>query len=221
MKIFISDFHISSPLFQKENEIMEIISRPGVSEVYLLGDILDTWEEDPYDTKINKKEFISFLNTCGKVVVMLKGNHDPDLKTMRYIFTGFPVLYQHEMELFGKKTILVHGDEFDSSTILTRLVFPIHFLLSRTGVNMKCFFREGYHKFLVGKNNASKDELVFKNEKKLFEKYSKDYDLIISGHTHVAKLVRTGNGDYANCGSTICEPSYLVAENNTLRIERF
>jgi UDP-2,3-diacylglucosamine pyrophosphatase LpxH len=221
MKIFISDFHISSPLFQKENEIMEIISRPEVSEVYLLGDILDTWEEDPYDTKVNKKEFISFLNECGKVKVMLKGNHDPDLKTMRDIFTGFPVLEKYEMELFGKKTILVHGDEFDSSTILTRIVFPMHFILSRTGVNMKGYFRTLYHKLLVFKNDSDKNSLVFKNEKKLFEKYSKDYDLIISGHTHVAKLVRSLEGDYANTGSVIYEPSYLEAYKNTILLKRF
>ena len=221
MKIFMSDLHISSPLFQKENEVMEIINNPEVSEVYLLGDILDTWEENPYDTKVNKRNIIDFLNNCGKVVVMLKGNHDPDLKTMRDIFTGFPVVEKYEMELFGRKTILVHGDEFDSSTIITRLIFPAHYIFERMGVNMKGYFRTLYHKLLVFKNDSDKNSLVFKNEQKLFDKYTKDYDLVIAGHTHVAKLVRTPEGDYVNSGCVVYNPSYLEAYKNTLVLKRF
>ena len=103
MKIFISDLHISSPLFKKDKEIINLINTKEVEEVFILGDILDTWEEDPYRTMENKKDFIYEINQCDKIKVMLIGNHDPEINIMKEIFTNTIVTDKYDMELFGKR----------------------------------------------------------------------------------------------------------------------
>jgi len=221
MKIFISDLHIGSPLFKMEKEIVDLFNDTEVKEIYILGDLLDTWEESPYKTAEKKKDFIYELNQCGKIKVILRGNHDPETSVMKEIFTNAVIMDRHIMTLFGKKAVLVHGDEFDNSVAWTRYLFFTHYLAERVGINMKGFFRNSYHKFLLFKNDLPKNSLVLNAEKLLIEKYSENFSLIICGHTHLAKLVRSGSMDYVNCGCVIYRPNYVVADKNTIILKRF
>jgi len=221
MKVFISDLHISSPLFKKEKEVVDLFNDPKVKEIYILGDLLDTWEQDPYKTAEKKKDFIYELNQCGKISVILRGNHDPKISVMKEIFTNTVILDQHTMTLFGKKAILTHGHSFDDYITKSKPLFFIHYVGERVGLNLKGFFRHNYYSFVRFIKDAPKNSLVLEVEKAIVEKYSKDFNLIICGHTHVPKLVRLKEVDYVNCGCVVYKPTYAVADKNTIIVKRF
>ena len=220
MKIFISDLHISSPLFKKDKEIINLINTKEVEEVFILGDILDTWEEDPYRTMENKKDFIYEINQCGKIKVMLIGNHDPEIDIMKEIFPNILITDKHIMYLFGKKIIIVHGDEFDISSSYLKYFFFFHYIGERLGMNIKGYCRNIYYNNLLKKTGLTNDDIVIDIEKKSVAFYTGDFDLVICGHTHIPKIVKTESIIYANCGSCISTPSYIRADNNILSLIR-
>lgn len=220
MKIFISDLHISSPLFKKDKEIINLINTKEVEEVFILGDILDTWEEDPYRTMENKKDFIYEINQCDKIKVMLIGNHDPEINIMKEIFTNTIVTDKYDMELFGKKVNIVHGHEFDISNSYLKYFFFLHYIGERLGMNIKGYARNIYYNNLLKKTGLTNDSIVIDIEKKLVARYTSVVDLVICGHTHIPKIVKTDSIIYANCGSCISEPSYIRADKNMLSLIR-
>lgn len=221
MKIFISDLHISSPLFEKGPAVIELFNDPKVESIFILGDLFDTWEEKLEKTLEKHADLINVINNSPKTEVILKGNHDPDTEVMRDIFPNVFVADSYFTDLFGKDAILVHGDEFDGTDIWGRILFPGQYILERLGLNVKQFVRDNVYRFLRWKNNVDKQSLVFNMEKELVKKYAGDFDLIIAGHLHLPKIVETPDIVYANCGALIGKKStYLIADKNTLTLER-
>lgn len=221
MKIAISDFHIGSPLFKMQDHIIELFNRPEVEEVYILGDIIDTWEGDVDKIVEDNKEFITFLNECNKVKVMLRGNHDPDMETFKKIFYNLPVLEKYETEVMGKRIVMVHGNEFDSTLSWMDDLFIIHYYLQRVGINIKLLSVRASHWICRKLQGLGKSDLVFESEKELFENYTKDYDIVIAGHTHIPKLYKNEKGTYMNCGCIISRPSYIEIDSGVARKKRF
>jgi UDP-2,3-diacylglucosamine hydrolase len=220
MKILMSDLHMSSPLFKLDREIIDLYNDTNVESVYILGDIFDVWEGCLSKTLEKRKDLIDKINNSGKTVVILKGNHDPDIDRLKEIFNNVFVAKSHTIELFGKKTLLVHGDEFDGTEFWGKLLFTFQWPLERIGFNSKAWLREKIYKYKLWKTGLTNNSLVFDMEKKLVEKYGKDYNLIIAGHTHLTKLVKLDRVTYANTGNMLYNPSYLVADGNTLMIKR-
>lgn len=222
MKIFISDLHISSPLFKVSQQVIDLFNDPRVESVYILGDFFDTWEEKIEKTLDRHSTLINRINKSDKVEVIIKGNHDPDLETLRDIFPNVYVTDSYFTELFGKETLIVHGDEFDGTEFWGKLLFPPAWLLERVvRWNSKAFLRKLIYKNLLWRKKADHNSLVLKMEKQLVDKYSKDFDIIIAGHSHISKIVNTVGATYANAGTLLHNPTYLVADNNTLMIKRF
>jgi UDP-2,3-diacylglucosamine pyrophosphatase LpxH len=221
MKLFISDLHISSPLFNKEVEIIELFNSSYIEDIYILGDVLDYWQENPDKTVFKNKDLIDTINNCGKVRVIIKGNHDPDIEKMREIFYNIPVLYKLEIELFGKRTILIHGDETDTSVRWAQFLSVFQYPFECIGLNPKAWLRNTIHKISMKRQKLSYNSLVFEAEKKLYERYCEDYKIIISGHTHLSKVIRLPKADYLNCGCILYNPSYLLADSNIIALKRF
>jgi UDP-2,3-diacylglucosamine pyrophosphatase LpxH len=216
-----SDLHISSPLFKKDREVIELFNDPKVESIYILGDLFDTWEEKVEKTVSKKKELINVINESGKTEVILKGNHDPDIEVMKDIFDKVFISDSYFTELFGKETILVHGDEFDGNEFWGKLLFPPAWLAERLLCwNSKAWLRNLIYRNLLWRKKAEHNSLVLKMEKMLVEKYGSEFDLIIAGHTHITKLVQEGKTYFANTGTLLHNPSYLIAEDNTMRIKR-
>jgi UDP-2,3-diacylglucosamine pyrophosphatase LpxH len=216
--IFLSDLHISSPLFKLESQIIDIYEDNRVKEVYILGDLFDTWEQNPYKTVIKRQRLIDVINNSGKTKIIIKGNHDPSIAYMGYVFSNVPVCDSYVMTLFDKKTILIHGDKEDSYLVMGNMFFPVHYVLQRVGINIKGFTRGLKYK-LLKLLRRDVNGLVSPNEKKIVQVYGDKYELIIAGHTHVSKIIELNNCIYANCGCLVSKPSYLVADDGYLYIE--
>ena len=220
MKIFVSDLHVGSPLFRDGKRLIELFNDPKVEEIYILGDVLDVWHKDVTTiTRLNAL-FIDAINSCSKIKVILKGNHDPDIDTMRSVFYNTIVTDKFEMDLFGKKAILIHGDEFDKRAYRRDVYFKIHKFFSKYEINLKAFVRNIVYSYAMFKKGLSNNDLVLQGEIDVFNKYSRDYDIIVMGHSHLPKMVRKKDADYLNCGCIVYKPTYLAAEKNTIFLKR-
>lgn len=215
-----SDLHISSPLFKKEKEVIELYNDPKVESVYILGDLFDTWEECLNKTLRKKAALIDVINNSGKTEVIIKGNHDPDVGKLREIFDKVFITDSYFTEFFGKQTILVHGDEFDGNEFWGRVLFTFQWPLERIGLNSKAWLRNIIYKNLLWRRKAEHNSLVLKMEKLLVEKYGSEFEIIIAGHTHITKMVREGKITFINTGTMLHNPSYIIAEDNVMKIKR-
>jgi len=66
MKIlFLSDFHLGSPLFESENEILSLLN-DDYDMVFLLGDTIDTWEDDLWSIVTKNNVLLRKLNSLPK-----------------------------------------------------------------------------------------------------------------------------------------------------------
>ena len=115
---------------------------------------------------------------------------------------------------------MVHGDEFDGNEFWGRVLFTLQWPIERVGFNSKAWLRNLIYRNLLWRKNADHNSLVLEMEKKLVEKYGDQFDIIMAGHTHIAKIVKADKAVYANPGCMIYKPSYMVAEGNTLMIKR-
>jgi UDP-2,3-diacylglucosamine pyrophosphatase LpxH len=223
MDIVISDLHISNPLFNKvlESKTLKLLEHNSVDNIYILGDLFDVWEEN-YNKTIDKhKDLINVINTSNKIKVLIKGNHDPDINVLKSIFPNIYIADSFETSIFNKSTVMLHGDQFDTTESFGKILFPINWLSERIiGFNAKSWLRTIVYKNMLYRNNISNSSIILDMEKGLVETYSELYYLIISGHSHISKIVRLSNGLYANGGSIIDSQSYLSLDKNTVRIRR-
>jgi len=215
-KLFISDFHLGSPLFLKERQTTQLFNCSNYKEIYIIGDIIDTWENDV--SKIIKQydSLIRIINNSPAKVSIIQGNHDPSIDKLKFIFHSCDVVVNKEIDLDGKKVIMIHGDEFDAVVVkylwMTKLWFPIHWVLERMGINVKGYLRELFHSISAKKQHKHYNDIVSAVEREAVKKYS-DYDIIIMGHTHLSKLVYTSKPIYINTGSLIHDPCCIEYDN--------
>jgi metallophosphoesterase superfamily enzyme len=207
---------MGSPLFKYEQSIIDLIKNPKVASVYILGDVFDTWEHSIRRTVRRRKKLIDVINECGKVEVILKGNHDPDIDTLKKVFPKVYVTDIYETELFKKSVVMLHGHQFDSSIDMGKVLFPIQFIAERFGFNSKAWLRHALYSFDLWRKKANNNSIVLPIEEKIVENYIGKYDIIMSGHTHIGKLVQEKDFIYANSGNMIYKPKYLIAEKNLL-----
>jgi predicted phosphodiesterase len=139
---------------------------------------------------------------------------------MKQVFYNVPIILKYETEFLGKKVIMIHGDEFDSDLGWMTKLFFIHFILQRIGINIKAWFLSIAHKVIRFIKGLKKNDLVFDAEKRIFNGYKKDYDVIIAGHTHVAKLYKDAQCVYMNCGCIISKPGYIEIDGGVAKIKR-
>jgi len=215
-KLFISDFHLGSPLFKKEKQIIQLFNCNDYKEIYILGDIIDTWEDDLNNITEQYRLLIIAINNSPAKVFIIKGNHDPDIQKLKFIFHSCEVVDKIEIELNDTKVIMIHGDEFDDVIIkymwVAKLWFPFHWLLERIGINIKGYLRELFHSISMKKDHKYYNDIVTETEERAVKKY-KDYSILIMGHTHLSKRVYISKPIYINTGSLIHDPCCIEYDN--------
>ena len=221
MKLFISDFHLGSPLFDKMEKVLELFNSPDIDEIYLLGDIFDDWEMDPLESFYQYESFFTFLNFTDKRVVVLQGNHDPSLEFMKEVFFNVPVLVRMDLNFAGRRVTLTHGHEVDETTWIGRKIFFLHYWAQRwLKVDLKDGIRDMWHDFLMKVHGYKNAHLVLGMEKKLYERYKNDCEILICGHTHELKVVALEGLMYVNTGNVIKNGEYMLAYNTIIKSGR-
>jgi UDP-2,3-diacylglucosamine pyrophosphatase LpxH len=208
--LFISDFHLGSPLFKNEFAIYDLVTKGNFEHIYVIGDVIDTWENDTSKIVNKYKNFLKLFDHTN--VTIVKGNHDPDIATLKKIFPAAEIVMSKVIPDIG---IVIHGDEFDKLVTkyswVAKIFYPVHWLLQRFGINIKAFFREMYNSISAKRNSPYYPELVSDIEIKLKEKYL-PYGYVFCGHTHEPKFFE----NYVNCGDWIHNKSYVIYDNGKI-----
>ena len=226
--LILSDIHMGSPLFNSQHKILDLLS-DTYKDIFLIGDIIDIWEQNLNKTLEYYDPLISAINQKAKEcpVTIIKGNHDPDFLTLKRIFKQCIVKEQYAY-IPEKKIMLMHGDEFDyfinDYSCLASFLYKIHQFVSKYfEFNLREHFRYLFYSIASKKDKNYFKDLVLRIEKETIKKYGSDYKTIIMGHTHLPKITfypETGpiwRNRYVNCGDWVFNNSYVIYCNTTDR----
>ncbi len=220
MKLFISDLHLGSPLFDKSFELIKLFRREDIDEIYLVGDIFDSWEMDPLEGFYIYESLVTEINFINKPVFILKGNHDPNIDVLKEIFFNVSILKSIELELCGKNVLITHGHEACTDSKIAHKLFFIQYYSQRLlKWNPKATLRDVWVKWLLFKDGLNENSIILKIEKEIFDFYRGKYDVIICGHTHVPKIVYNKELTYVNTGCIIHKPTYLLVDGCSFLLE--
>jgi len=212
MELYMSDLHLGSPLFKSKYEILNLLNR-DFEKVVIVGDLFDTWE-DSFDAIIDKnKEIVSKIQQLSNLVI-IKGNHDPDIDRLKEVFPNAEVCKNHD---FGR-VVFIHGHEFDSIVTkyswVAKILFPIHWVLERFNLNLKGYLVRLFHSIAAKKNKKYYNSLVLNIEQEAIKKYRDKFNTIIMGHTHLPKHFTTEGIRYINLGNLLHHKTYCIYNNN-------
>jgi len=224
MDLLISDIHLGSPLFDLEEQLISLLSDDKYKRVFIIGDLIDSWEKDLTEIIEENKRVIDCINESKKFIMIIKGNHDPSIDMLKGIFPGRSIYLNYSIDFGNKTAILTHGHEFNfmitKTLSLTKLLFPFQWASERLGFNLNGKLRDLYHSVASKMQHKKYNELVFGIEKKAAERYS-EYDVIIMGHTHKEKLVKLSPTKYyVNTGSFVHWPVYTEFVNDSFVTKR-
>lgn len=234
MKLLIlSDLHIkgpSDPLYPAFLEILRSRLESG-DRLIMAGDIFDLFVGgknvflDPYREYF---EALRQLDLLGVAVDYIEGNHDFHLRSAYQDFHHFRLHpNQIQMELSGKKFLVVHGDTIDRndygyrglrlflrSPVMKILiqVSPGRFLqaLGQKSSRLSRFF----HPQLEQQSDFSERDLLRRKYRNFAaEKVSDGFDFVVAGHCHDRDEMRFQvdgrQGQYINIGYPKVHRSYL------------
>ena len=112
---FISDLHLCQERPQTTQRFVDYLDalNANVSDLYILGDLFDSWVGDDDPTPPNQliKDKLKRLTDHGVNVHFLAGNRDFLIGQKFFDDTHVHCLEdEHIIDLFGVKTLLMHGD---------------------------------------------------------------------------------------------------------------
>ena len=205
--LLLSDLHLGSPLSDCDKEIINLINNPKFELIYIVGDLIDEWEANPIKIVGDHQDLIDTIKNSPDRVKIVMGNHDPDIVFMSSLFEGNGVADHFSVE----GIMIIHGHQFDymvkNYEWMYRLVFPIHWVLERLGINVKGFLAEVIHSIAAKKQKKYYDDLVMAIEKEAVKEYGM-FQHVVMGHTHLGKIA-DGDTTYVNCGSMTHDKTYV------------
>lgn len=217
--LFISDFHLGSPLFSHEDDLIEILTN-RYDKVFLVGDIIDVEEDSVYNTVNEYRVLIDTINYIDNLII-IKGNHDPSIDVLKKVFPK-AVVTKKRIEHFG---VVIHGHEFDKflGTFLYKPSFLLFYMFERLGINTKMIIRRAYARILSFVKRKPIDDLLFHYEIGAVKQYCGYFKNIIMGHSHMPKIVDMGRCKYTgckyiNCGDWICNRTYVEYEDGKFKL---
>jgi UDP-2,3-diacylglucosamine pyrophosphatase LpxH len=222
--LFLSDIHLGSNLFNLEDGLIELLNN-DYENIYILGDLIDTWEMSISEILYRYKRIINFIRSKRRIEIIL-GNHDPEYEIMKEIFPKTKIYKEeHKIKINGYNIIMIHGDKFDS--LLTPYLFIMNHILKYiyniTDKKLKKNFRDNLRNLYYKAKYQNYTYNIISNMERYTINYYRDklkYDVLIMGHTHLAKVVHTPFFKYMNCGCIIYNPCFLQYENEKFELIR-
>lgn len=235
---FASDFHLTLDTKERERQIVKWLDtiKIDAEAIYLVGDVFDFWFE--YKTVV-PKGYIRFLGKLAELrdlnipIYFFTGNHD--MWMFRYFEEelGIPIYRKPIVrEIKGKTFFIGHGDGLgpgDYNYKRLKKVFsnPLcQWLFERLhpnfGVGLASFMSESSrkHKSDTGYTTKEKEWLYAYAVKK---SETVDVDYFVFGHRHIPMNLQLPNGKtrYVNLGEWFNRRSYLVVDDNDVKIQFF
>ncbi len=239
---FASDFHLGIPdkatSLERERRICSWLEKikKDAAQLYLVGDIFDTWFE--YKNVV-PKGFTRFMGKLaelrddGLAIEAFTGNHDLWMRGYFEEELDIPVHHQPiEREINGKKFFIAHGDGLGPGDMGYKLLkkvlrSPVSQWLYRrlhpdTGVGLAGWFSR------LGPKHGVEEKPFLGPEKEwlvqfCLDKLDKEHvDYFIFGHRHIAIEYPLPKGSlYVNLGDWIRYDSYAVFDGRDLRLKYY
>ena len=235
---FASDFHLTLETQEREQYIVRWLDfvKQDAEAIYLVGDIFDFWFE--YKTVV-PKGYIRFLGKLAELrdagipIYFFTGNHD--MWMFRYFEDelGIPIYRKPIVkDIKGKKFFIGHGDGLgpgDHSYKWMKKVFANPFcqwLFARLhpnfGVGLANLSSQSSRKYKgdTGYTTKENEWLYAYANRKLKSDYC---DYFVFGHRHIPMNLQLENGKsrYINLGEWFHRRSYLVVDENEVKIQFF
>jgi len=228
--VIVSDFHLK--INEDKNDLERRIRVESflksllgkIDCLILAGDIFDLWIE--WEKVIIKSYFtilktFSLLKDSGCRLVFLSGNHDFWLDDFLKNKIGFEIYDVYFQDYINNKRVFVsHGDLFTKNDIR----YQIYRKLVRLSVTRKlCQLLHPDLCLAIGQK-MSRSSRERKNDNALIQvkeaglllkakELSRDYDLIVFGHTHNPVKIDLEKSVYINCGDWIKNSSYCYIDS--------
>ena len=231
--IIISDFHLkfheTEDDRQRRHRVESFLSSlvGNVDGLILAGDVFDLWVE--WGRVIIKNYFSILrifynLKQAGTRLIFLTGNHDFWLGNFLKDEIGFELYENYFSEVINDKKIFVsHGDLYTKND----LRYKVYRRFIRTKIIQKIFKLIHPDLALSFGNKLSRTSRARKGSVKSLaiketgflikaEELSKDYDLIVFGHSHNPMRKEFGDSIYINSGDWICHNSYCYFDQEKI-----
>jgi len=217
--VIISDTHLGSRGCQSKR-LLNFLKSIKCKKLILNGDIIDAWrlKKDFYfpSEHLNVIRYILKMASKGTEVIYVTGNHDEFLRNvtdMDFSFSNIKVVDRYDLEIGGKKYLVMHGDMFD-------LIIQNHKWLAYVGdslygllMRLNRFNNWTRHKLNLKRWSLSKhikqkvkqaSNYIGKFEK-VATKYAQEsgYDGIICGHIHKPEYTLYDGIEYVNSGDWV------------------
>lgn len=225
--LFVSDIHISDPADPRCRLFLrfldQVIAQPP-QNLFLVGDIFDLWISDRnYFVERYREvvERISRLRSLGVEIHYFEGNHDLDLGRFWRDQLGVHIHRQAAyFEINGKIVRVEHGDQMDPSDrgyLFLRwfLRTPLLKFLSRhlpdvfvrmIGERASRASRSYTTQIKTATDSETRSKILRHAETAFAER---PFDLLVSGHVHVAVEEKLDRYRVINLGTWIKEPLLL------------
>ncbi|WP_073002295.1 UDP-2,3-diacylglucosamine diphosphatase [Mariniphaga anaerophila] len=216
----ISDLHLAT-YASKPKKVLKYLKSICPKDLVLNGDIIDSWRfSRNYFPKNHLKVVRQIIKMMEKGVRVhyITGNHDEFLRKFAPSkFGNLEIVNQLVLEMDGLKTLIFHGDIFDSSihrtkwlakvgaaakgflSLFNKLLNPVFQLFGKDEVIL---YKNIKHRLIRDEFNLSATEA-----KILKASAIQGYDTVICGHTHVPKdkeaEIEGKPIRYINCGDWV------------------
>lgn len=203
--IFISDIHLGTP-HCKAKQLIKFLEENSSENLYLVGDIIDTWNLGKHwywddDQERIIQEIWKRSETTN--TYLLSGNHDEtNIPLLMNTFSYLEVLESCNFYTArGEKFLVVHGHQFDTS--LLRASSDFHFSLAMMLNNW--YYAPGIIKSFIGKlavKFTTTRDTKFRGN--IIRCVGTDYSGVICGHLHKPTVeVLEGDLSYFNTGDWV------------------
>lgn len=197
--IFISDLHLSDTTIKTTNLFLKFMEETALNAdaLYILGDLFRFWIGDDNCSIFNQKIKTALKQASSKIpIYLMPGNRDFLLEKTFAKETGCSLIPDpYAIDLYGRKTVLTHGDLLCSKDIsygifrnIIRFPYGIKIFL-KLPLAIRLWFANNTQKYSAKtKIKKSKDILAAqpKPSKNLLNKFNASQ--IIHGHTHIAEV---------------------------------
>jgi len=236
--IITSDFHLKynekeedkARRLRVEDFLLSLVG--NIDGLVLAGDVFDFWVE--WNKVIIKDYFtvlktLSLLKDAGTRLVFLCGNHDFWLGEFLKETIGFEI-YENNFidEINGKKIFVSHGDLYTKNDfrykvyrrlIRQKIIKNIALLLHP---DLTLAISSGFSR--TSRIRKDSPMVASRKEEGHIQKameLSKDYNLIVFGHSHNPLQKMFGESIYINCGDWLSHNSYCYFDESTIELRQY
>lgn len=209
--LFISDVHIGNVLSQHALLKDYLTTVADVDEVYIVGDFLDLWRASFGEAMAQAIFILRLLRQRwpGKVYYIV-GNHDDDL---RHLALVVPFITSQQIINVGmRKGVVLHGDTFDELPAISDGWFAssVCWLVNKfnawaliDGRKSMLSLSDQIEQDVSGALQQGYEQAI------LTSNIPRNFNFIITGHSHTPCIKRFGDFIYANCGDSVHHTTVL------------